>query len=168
VISFHSAADLLQDFTASPELLLRAIGSAKFGNAPRVLDALYASMDEGFTASAFRRVLILLSSGVEGPSRMNERDVLRLARRNGVSIYPVFVLGQERPLFERLARATGGACFDLRGKQRGGEGKNAARIFEVIRSAYTLTVEGNLGIGDRFRVETKRPERTFVSGLPLD
>lgn len=168
VVSFHAAADLMQDFTASPDLLLHAIGSVKFGNAPRVLDALYASLEEGFKSSAYRRVLILMSSGVEGPSRMSEREVLRLARRNAVSLYPVFVLGQERPMFERLARATGGACFELRDKQRMGEGKTTSRIFEVIRSAYTLTVEGNLALGDRFRVEVKRPERMFVSGLPLD
>lgn len=168
VIAYHSAADLVQDFTASPELLLRAVASVKFGNAPRVLDALYASLDEGFRSSVFRRVLILLSSGVEGPSRMSEREVVRVARRNAVSIYPVFVLGQEKPLFERLARATGGACFELRDRQRLPDGKTATRIFEVIRSAYTLSVEGNLALGDRVRVEIKRPERVFVSGLPLD
>ncbi len=168
VVAYHSSADLVQDFTASPELLLRAIGSVKFGNAPRVLDALYASLDEGFRNSVFRRVLILLSSGVAGPSRMSEREVVRVARRNTVSIYPVFVLGQERPMFERLARATGGACFELRDRQRVPDGKTGSRIFEVIRSAYTLSVEGNLALGDRLRLEIKRPERVFVSGLPLD
>jgi len=29
-------------------------------------------------------------------------------------------------------------------------------------------VEGNLALGERFRVEVKRPERLFISGLPLD
>jgi hypothetical protein len=158
----------VQDFTSSPELLTRAVSSGKFGNAPRVLDALYASLSEGFKSSAYRRVLILLSSGVEGPSRMSEREVLRLARRNAVSIYPVFVLGQEKPMFERLARSTGGACFELRDRQRVPEGKTAARNFEVIRSASLLTVEGNLALGGQVRVEIKRPERMFVSGLPLD
>jgi len=168
VVSFHSSADLIQDFTSSQELLLRAIGSVKFGNAPRVLDALYAAIDSGFRASAYRRVVILVTAGVEGPSRMSEREVLKLARRSAVSIYPVFVLGQERPMFERLARQTGGACFELRDKRRGVDTMGGSRIFGVLRSPYTVTVEGNLALGERFRVEVKRPERLFISGLPLD
>ncbi len=168
VISFHSAADLVQDFTSSQGLLRRAVGTVKYGNTPRVLDALYAAIDGGFQASTYRRVIILLTAGVEGPSRMGEREVLKLARRNNVSIYPVFVLSQERPMFERLARQTGGACFELRDKQRSMDTKTAPRIFEVLRSPYMLTVEGNLALGERVRVEVKRPERLFVSGLPLD
>jgi len=168
VVSFHSAADLIQDFTSSQELLRRAIDSVKFGNAPRVLDALYAAIDSGFQGSAYRRAVVLLTAGVEGPSRMSEREVLKLARRGAVSIYPVFVLGQEKPMFERLARQTGGACFELRDKQRATDTKTSARIFEVLRSPYTVTVEGNLALGERFRVEVKRPERLFISGLPLD
>jgi len=48
------------------------------------------------------------------------------------------------------------------------DAKTAPRIFEVLRSPYTLTVEGNLALGERVRIEVKRPERLFVSGLPLD
>jgi len=168
VVSFHSAADLIQDFTSSQDLLRRAVGSVKFGNTPRVLDALYAAIDGGFQASTYRRVIILLTAGVEGPSRMSERQVVTLARRNSVSIYPVFVLSQERPMFERLARQTGGACFDLRDRQRVQDTKTAPRIFEVMRSPYTLTVEGNLALGERVRIEVKKPEKLFISGLPLE
>ncbi len=168
VVAFHSAADLIQDFTSSRELLRRAITSVKYGNAPRMLDALYAAIDGGFQGSTFRRVIVLLTAGVEGPSRMSEREVLKLARRNGVSVYPVFVVSRERPMFERLARQTGGACFDLRQQQRASDTKAAARVFEVLRSQYTLSVEGNLALGERIRIEVKRPERLFVSGLPLD
>jgi VWFA-related protein len=168
VVAFHSSADLIQDFTSSHELLQSAIASVKFGNAPRVLDALYAATEGGFQNSTFRRVIVLLTAGVEGPSRMGEREVLKLARRTNVSIYPVFVLGPERPMFERLARQTGGACFELRDRKRVADGKAAARIFEAIRSHYTLAVEGNLALGERVRIEVKRPERLFVSGLPLE
>ncbi|MCC7173888.1 MAG: VWA domain-containing protein [Bryobacterales bacterium] len=168
VVSFHSAAELVQDFTSSQELLRRAVGSVKFGNTPRVLDALYAAIDGGFRASVYRRVVVLVTAGVEGPSRMSEREVLKLARRNAVSIYPVFVLGRERPMFERLARQTGGACFELRDRQRAMDAKAGARLFEVLRSPYTVTVEGNLALGERIKLEVKRPERLFVSGLPLD
>lgn len=168
VVAYHSAADLIQDFTSSQELLRRAVAGVKFGNAPRVLDALYAAMDGGFSSSGFRRVIVLLSAGVEGPSRMTERQVLRLARRNGVSIYPVYVAGVERSLFELLARETGGASFNLRELSRRGQGPPGARIFEVLRSFYTVSVAGNLALGERIKVEVKRPGRYAVSWLPLD
>jgi VWFA-related protein len=168
VVACHSSADLVQDFTSSRELLLRAVTSVKFGNAPRLLDALYASIDGGFRASVFRRVIILLTAGVEGPSRMDEREVVRLARRSGVSIYPVYVMGQERLMLERLARQTGGACFSLPEMKGVPQSESAARVFQVARSAYTLTLSGNLALGDRVRIEVKRPGRVFVSGLPLD
>jgi len=168
VVAFHSSADLIQDFTASQELLRRAVTGVKFGNAPKVLDALYAAMDGGFRSAGFRRVILLLTAGVEGPSRVTGREVLRLARRNGVSIYPVYVVGAERSLFEMLARETGGATFNLRDLRRHLGGPPGERVFQVLRSCYTLTVAGNLSLGEKIKVEVKRSGKYMVSWLPLD
>ena len=168
IVSYHSSADLIQDFTSSRELLRRAVAGVKYGNMPQVLDALYAAIDGGFDHATMRRVILVLTTGYEGDSRVDQRQVLRMARRNGVSISTVYVSGAERSMFEALARQTGGACFELRDKQKTMDAKMTARIFEVLRSPYTVTVEGNLALGERFRVEVKRPERLFISGLPLD
>src|SRR6266850_3538345 len=83
VVSFHSSADLIQDFTSSQDLLRRAVRQVKYGNTPRVLDALYATVEGGFQNSTFRRVILMLTAGIEGSSRVNEREVIRLARRTG-------------------------------------------------------------------------------------
>ena len=168
VVSFDSSANLIQDFTASKELLLRSLGTVKFGNSPRVLDALYAAIDGGFEHTSFRRVLVLATAGLEGPSRVSEREVLRLARKNGVSIFPVYVVGYERGLFEMLARSTGGATFNLRDMGKAGGKAPGERIFDVLRGYYTLTLRGNLALGDRLKVEVRRPEKLFVSAQPLD
>lgn len=167
IASFASSADLIQDFTSSKELLRRALLRVKYGNVPAVLDALYAAIEDGFHESGFRRVLILLTAGLEGSSRMGERDVLRLARRRNVSIYPVYVLGSGRSLFENLARQTGGAWFAVRDLKRAG-GPPGPRIFEVIRSPYILTLEGDLSLGERVKVEITRQGRFQVSALPLE
>lgn len=167
IVSFHSAADLIQDFTSSKELLRRALARVKYGNVPNVLDALYAAIEDGFQDSASRRVLLLLTAGLEGSSRMQERDVLRAARRRNVSIYPVYVLGSGRSLFEELARQTGGAWFTLRELKRSG-GPPGPRIFEVIRAPYVLTLSGNLSLGEKIKVEIQRPLRVQVSALPLE
>lgn len=167
IVSFHSSADLIQDFTSSKELLRRALLRVKYGNIPSLLDALYAAIEDGFHSSSFRRVLLLLTAGLEGSSRVSEREVLRLARRRNVSIYPVYVLGSGRSLFENLARQTGGAWFTLRELKRGGV-PPGPQIFDVIRSPYILSVSGNLSLGEKVRVLVERPARLQVSALPLE
>ena len=94
--------------------------------------------------------------------------MIRLARRNRVSIYPVYITGYGRALLERLARQTGGASFNLRDMSRKMPSAPAERIFEVMRGTYTLTVAGNLPLGDNFVVEVKGNKRLLISALPLD
>ncbi len=168
IVSFHSAADLIQDFTSSHELLRRAVSGVKYGNAPQVLDALYAAIDGGFENATFRRVLVVLTTGFEGNSRMNDKQVLNLARRNAVSIYPVCLVGAERWMFESLARQTGGASFNLRDMHKGMSGAPGPRIFEVLRSRYTLTLSGNLSLGEKLHIEIQRPGKFLVSALPVE
>lgn len=168
VVAYHSAADLIQDFTSSRDLIMRSISKVKYGNQPRVLDALYAALDGGFQNTVFRRVILLLTSGVEGYSRTDERDVIRLARRNQVSIYPVYAVGVERGLFQQLARETGGASFNLRDMNKAGVKEPGARVFEVVRAHYTLTLSGNLDLSEKLKVEVRQFPKAQISALPLD
>ncbi len=168
VVAFHSSADLIQDFTSSSELLRRAVAGVRYGNSPRVLDALYATIDSGFEHATYRRVLVLLTTGYEGPSRTSERDVIRLARRNAVSIYPVFLTGTSKSMFENLARQTGGAIFSLRDMEKSNRTGIGARIFDVLRSHYTVTLQGSLDLGEKVKVEVHRPEKLFASALALE
>jgi VWFA-related protein len=166
IATFASTADLIQDFTSSQELLRKAVAQVKYGNVPQVLDGLYAAIG-GFENSSFRRAILLVTTGWEGPSQVSEREVAALARRNGVSIYPVYVTG-EGPMFERLARQTGGASFNLRDIQKAAGGQYAQRIFEVLRSYYTLTLKGDLSLGEKTRVEAAHPTKLAISALPLE
>ncbi len=168
VVGFHSSADLLQDFTSSKDLLRRAIGQLKYGNRPCALDALYAAIDGGFQNSAFRRVILLLTTGTPDESRTSDRAVIRLARRNGVSIFPIYLMGSDRGMLEELARQTGGASFNLRDMRKAGgpEKLPGKTIFQAARSHYVLNLSGNLSLGEKIRVEVKRPEKLFVSALP--
>ena len=169
IVAFHSSADLVQEFTSSQDLLQKALREVKFGNNPRALDAIYAAADEGFAGATYRRAILLVTTGVEGNSRVSDRSVIALAKRNGISIFPVYAVGYERSLFENLARRTGGASFSLRELTRSGHGASpAARIFETMRGAYTLTLSGNLPPGERLKIEVNLPGKHFVSALPLD
>jgi VWFA-related protein len=168
IVAYASAADLIQDFTSSHELLMRALAGIKYGNDPRALDALYAGINGGFEGAALRRVVLLATAGYEGSSRISEREVVRLARRNGISIYPVYVAGAERGLLESLARQTGGASFNLRDMNKAMKGQVGARIFRTIRSRYTLTLRGNLSLGEKVKVEIGRPGKYLASALPVE
>jgi VWFA-related protein len=168
IVSYHSSADLIQDFTSSRELLRRAVVGVKYGNMPQVLDALYAAIDGGFDHATMRRVILVLTTGYEGDSRVDQRQVLRMARRNGVSISTVYVSGAERSMFEALARQTGGACFNLRDLRKVAKEPPGKQIFEVLRSRYTLSITGNLSIGEKLKVEVKRPGKLFVSALAVE
>jgi VWFA-related protein len=168
VVAFHSSADLIQDFTSSRQLLLQSIAKVKYGNAPHLLDALFAAIDGGFQSTTFRRVILLLTAGVEGPSRSSEKEVIKLARRNQVSIFPVYATGREKWMFELLARQTGGASFNLRDMKKAGTDQPGPRVFEVLRTHYLVTVATNLSLGDRLKVEIKRPEKLLVSALATE
>jgi hypothetical protein len=60
IVAYHSSADLIQDFTSSKQLLQGALSKVDYGNNPRVLDALFATLDGGFENSTARRVINLL------------------------------------------------------------------------------------------------------------
>lgn len=168
VVAFHSGADLLQDFTSGKELLTRALGRVKYGNSPRMLDALYAALDGGFQGTTRRRVMLLLTAGVDAPGRVSEREVLQLARGNAVSIYPVYAIGYRRSLLNSLARETGGAPFNLRelSKERDAAGK---AVFAVLRGRYELELAPDAHVDGGLKVEVKGVRRKlFVSAVALD
>ena len=143
----------------------------KYGNNPRVLDALYAAIDGGFTSSAGRRVIVILSAGVEGFSRVTEAEVLRLARRRGVSIFPVYVIGVERGMFRRLSDNSGGAVFGVR-KLKLKPADLGRLVYSVLRGYYELQVSGVSQMGDRVGVKieeaSKSKRKLRASALPLE
>lgn len=168
VVSVHSSADLIQEFTSGKEILRSAIQRVRYGNFPRLLDGLYAAIDGGFDNAVYRRVAMLLTTGYEGSSRVEEKDVIRLARKSGISIVPVYISGAERSMFEKLARQTGGVSFNLNEMRTAGIPKPGGTIFETVRQFYTVTISGNLSLSDKLRVELKTGQKAFVSALPQE
>ena len=171
VVSYHSSADLLQDFTTSRQLLYGALDHVRYGNTPRVLDALFAAIDGGFQYSTARRVIVLLSAGVEGRSRVTEGEILRLARGKGVSIYPVYVMGVERGMFRRLAGSSGGAYFGAK-KLKLKPDELSRRVYSVVRGVYEIKVSGAYTLGDHIKVDVvglpKSKRKIRASSLPQE
>jgi VWFA-related protein len=168
VVSFASSADLVQDFTSSRELLNDAVRQVKYGNTPQVLDALYASIDGGFGSTPFRRVVVLLTTGLEGGSRVSDKEVIRLARKNTVSIFPVYLAGSGRWLFDELARQTGGAGFRVGDLRHMKVPQPGPQIFAALRQHYVLTLSGNNDPGPKLKIRVNGQDKLFASGLPLE
>ncbi len=168
LVGYADSAELIQDFTSSKGLLKQAVAKVRYGNQPRVLDALAAAIGDGFEHSTYRRVILLLTAGYEGSSASAERDVVKLARKGDVSIFPIYVTGVMRGLFENLARQTGGATFNLKGMARDATQKPAARIFDVVRNPYMVTLRGTAPLSEKMKIEARRPGKTFLSALPVE
>lgn len=154
LVAFDQSATMVQDFTDSKDALVAARDTVKYVGNPRVLDALYAVIDGGFSGSAGRRVVVVLSSGVEGRSRTRLSEIVELAQQNNVAIFIAYANGADANLFEQLAGNTGGAWFHL--KKLGLQPKKSAEVIhKAIRGSYLLEVSGVDQFGDRLRVEIK-------------
>jgi hypothetical protein len=167
IVGLQSGIDLIQDFTADRKRITRGLDSVTYGTKPHLIDALYEAIDTGFKTATARRVVLLLTSAYEGDSRMEQHALYQLARTKAVSVYPVYVTGKERGIFERIAQRTGGAIFSLKEMKKQSNEETAATIFEAMRGHYTITVPGNLELGEKLRVEIGRQGKWFASALPL-
>ncbi len=168
VVSFDDSAQLIQDFTSSHSILRQSISKVRYGNQPKVLDALAAAIADGFDHATYRRIVLLLTAGYEGNNLTSERKVVELARKHGVSIFPIFMSGERRGMFENLARQTGGATFNLVSIAKNASQKPAPGIFEAVRNPYLATIAGNTNLSEKMKIDVKRPEKIFLSALPVE
>ena len=172
IVAYHDSAEMLQDFTASKELLRNSLRQLRYGNNPRALDGLFAALDSGFdVSSAGRRVIVVLTAGVEGRSQVALGEVLRLAREKRVSIYPVYASGADRALFRRLAQRTGGADFGERRLKL--KPKELAEVVSsVLRGSYALELSGVYTLGERLDISiqglAKSNRKPWASALTLE
>ncbi len=170
LVTYHNYADLAQDFTAGKQLLHRAAANVRYGNAPRVLDAVFASIDGGFEKSAGRRVVMMLSAGIEDRSRSSQSEALALVREKGVSIYSVFVQAKARGLFKTLSMRSGGAYFHAK-RFKGGPQALSELVFAAARGQYELTVSGARLLSNRVQVKVAKPQskrKIAASALVLE
>lgn len=170
LVGFNESAELLQDFTSDQRYLRRALGRLAFEALPRLLDALVASLEDGFRFSANRKAVVVISSGAVAASRVSEAEVLEAARAKGVSIHTVFVRSAARAQLRRLALRTGGGAFAAKRLKLDSRGL-AAKVLAAVASPYQLTVSGVFALGSEIRVEVSRVAgqgKLTASALPVD
>lgn len=155
VMTYAGRPTLLQPFTADAASVRKSVEAIDYSGEPRTMDALVEAIATAFPAGRFRRVVILLTAGIEGPSRAVQSEVILAAIRKGIALYPLYLHGSGQWIFRNVAKDTGGAMFWLR------EAKDPAAIYDSIRAPYLI----HLG-GGAVAIKVKGREKSFVSTLP--
>jgi Ca-activated chloride channel family protein len=118
--TFDSTSSIIHDFSSDPDELNEKIRDLKAGGGKALYDAIYtACRDKLLTAGdpeATRRVLVVLSDGLDVGSTHTFDEVVSMAHRAETVIYtivnsPYGFTQDSNTVLKRLAQLTGGAYF---------------------------------------------------------
>lgn len=127
VVDFDTRVEILQDFTADPMALEKAIRSTQAGGSTSMFNALYISLKELGKIRAKtdddvrRRAVVVLSDGEDTSSLVTYDEVLDLAKRSATTLYTIGLQSRESTVskgfkeaefvLRQLAQETGGRAF---------------------------------------------------------
>jgi VWFA-related protein len=177
VISFGAEVELLQDYTSSVRLLEKGLEglrlSAGFGGIGPIptsnpkgtllWDAVYLAANDQLKGQVGRKMLVVITDGVDQGSHYKLREAIDEAHRSDAIVYGIYYVGSQMSRMysayegdlKKLAEESGGCVFDVDGRQ------SLDRIFEQIeqemRSQYTVAYQStNMAHDGAFRkVEIK-------------
>ena len=170
--TFDHEITLRQDFTDRLELLDRAVYAVKkTGEQTALWDAIWQFCDQKMRSAPGRRVLVVITDGVDTYSRADLNDAIDIAQRTETTIFAIStkagllstVVGVEAGTvkskadkdLDKISDETGGAAFftgDMLSLER-----SLSRIQKEIRSQYLITYKpaNNKYDGSYRRVEVK-------------
>ncbi len=156
LFGYQDAPVLIQPFRSDRRALKEALGKVSFAGDPRLWDTLAAALEQPFPAGRARKVVVLLTAGIEGANRATASDAIHRAREKGIAVYPVYLHGSGQWSFAALAAQTGGAMFWLRAL-------TAQEVWRGIQAPYLVTLAHPAGAST---LKVKGREKTLVSALP--
>jgi VWFA-related protein len=136
LISFGSEAELLQDVTNSPRLLRKAleglrvnaaVGGLHPGPVPTTVrgtilwDAVYLAANEKLRREVGRKVLVLITDGMDFGSRVKQSDAIEAVQKADAIVYGIYYVdqrvygfgGASDSALRKLAEETGGRVFHV-------------------------------------------------------
>jgi VWFA-related protein len=174
LISFGQDAELLQDYTNSAGLLSKGLAGLKVNGPPIqvtespvptvynprgtvLYDSVYLAAHDQLQGQVGRKVLVLITDGVDQGSRYKLDDALRAAQRADTIIYSIeyydpnaygygFGGGGGGGVLKRLAEETGGRVFHV--SHRHPLTEAFAEIQQEMRSQYAIGYLPTNGVRD--------------------
>lgn len=153
VVMFSDVVTTVQPMTTDRGAAAAAIGRVQIENATNLYDAVVDSQRLAASSQINRRVVILLTDGIDSIEnhRFGRDESLALAERGGTPFYVVGVgTDLDRPYLEDLARRSRGRYFHAAG--RADVPDVYAEIENALRSHFAVTIRSNApaAIQDRF------------------
>jgi len=163
VISFGGEAELLQDLTSSPKLLTQSLDglrvnasvSSPIGQGPVpttqrgtiMFDAVYLAADEKLRGEVGRKVVLLITDGVDMGSRKKREQAIEAAHRSDAIIYGIYyfdraaygyhMYGVSDGDLRKMSEDTGGRVFRVEGRTTLEE--VFKQLEDEMRNQYTLS-----------------------------
>jgi VWFA-related protein len=118
--TFDATSSIVQDFTNDPDVLNEKIRALKAGGGKALYDAIYSACKEKMLKTGppenTRRVVVLISNGLDVQSTHTLDEALSMARQAETRIYAIgnAAYGFSNPgdeILERLSADTGGASY---------------------------------------------------------
>jgi Ca-activated chloride channel family protein len=173
VVGFDVEPQLLQDYTDDADKLSQAIRSIQAGGGTGLFDAVYYACKQKMIflpppVPYLRRVLILVSDGMDNNSEHSRDEALAMAQRAEVAIFAIStnrsgITGRGDKVLEYFANETGGRAFFP--FQASDLGISFQEISKELRSQYSLAyVSSNPAHDGTFRRITIKP---LVKGVTV-
>jgi Ca-activated chloride channel family protein len=146
VMSFDTKTALLQDYTDNPNLLSQAVQKIIPGGSTSLYDAVFEAAVRRLAEQPGRRVILVLSDGMDNSSHVSLSKTLEAAQKSDVTIYAVSTNGidtsdpRDKKIgdanLNELAKETGGrALFPSKVEDLG---RSFSRVSDELRSQYSL------------------------------
>jgi Ca-activated chloride channel family protein len=146
VMGFDNVVNLLQDYADDPQILAASMGKIISGGSTSLYDAISQAVTHKLSVQQGRRVIVILSDGMDNSSHVSLTQALEIAQRNDTIIYAVstnrfegFIWPDQKvgdANLERLAIETGGrALFPSKVQDLSTAFR---RINDELRSQYSL------------------------------
>ncbi len=158
LVRFADSPQLLTPLTPSPDLIAAQLGSLQSHGWTAMNDAIYRSLEEIRRAANPRRVLLVLTDGVDNNSRYSDGELFSLIRESEVSVFAIGLF--DRPRFlEKMADETGGKMIWVHKLNELPEAMEKLSL--QIRNQYVIGYFSNRAPNDgryhKVRVEVQPP-----------
>ena len=139
ILTFDSEMTLRQNYTDDPAILTASMQRLISGGSTALYQAVSEAVTERLAGQTGRRVVIVVSDGVDNSSHISLERTLEVAQKNDVVIYAVSTNGIDGPVFQK--HENGDANLKRLAEETGGRAMFPTKVDELTHSFYRISDE---------------------------